>query len=110
MYLKRTNPTLYYLQRIGFYVLVVVITLYLLVPFLWAVLTSFRKAGDLFLQPLQFISAPSTLGNYADVFANPNFRLGLLYSLVTAVGAVFIALLFGSFAAYALGRFKFKFK
>ncbi len=44
------------------------------------------------------------------MFANPNFRLGLLYSLITAVGAVAIALLFGSFAAYALGRFKFKFK
>ncbi|AZI42674.1 carbohydrate ABC transporter permease [Deinococcus psychrotolerans] len=108
MYLKRTNPTLYYLQRVGFYALVVVITLYLLIPFLWAVLTSFRKAGDLFLQPLAFATAPSTLGNYIDVFANPNFRLGLLYSLVTAVGAVAIALLFGSFAAYALGRFKFR--
>lgn len=110
MVLKRTNPTLYYLQRTGFYLLVIVITLYLLVPFFWAVLTSFRKSGDLFLPPAQFIGAASTFGNYVDVFANPNFQKGLLFSLLVAVGSVVISLIFGSFAAYALGRFKFRFK
>ncbi|MFB9994155.1 carbohydrate ABC transporter permease [Deinococcus oregonensis] len=108
MNLKRTNPALYFLQRIGFYLLVAIITIYLMVPFLWAVLTSFRKSGDLFLQPLQFIFAPSTINNYRDVFANENFIHGLGYSLLVAVGAVAISLLFGSFAAYALGRFRFK--
>ncbi|MDB5045347.1 MAG: sugar transporter permease [Deinococcus sp.] len=108
MNLKRTNPTLYFLQRTGFYLLVAIITIYLMVPFLWAVLTSFRKSGDLFLQPLQFVFAPSTLNNYRDVFANENFINGLGYSLLVAVGAVAISLLFGSFAAYALGRFRFR--
>ncbi|UQN06423.1 carbohydrate ABC transporter permease [Deinococcus sp. QL22] len=108
MNLKRKNPALYYLQRTGFYILVAVITIYLMVPFLWAVLTSFRRSGDLFLQPLQFVTAPSTLNNYRDVFANENFINGLGYSLLVAVGAVAISLLFGSFAAYALGRFRFK--
>jgi trehalose/maltose transport system permease protein len=42
------------------------------------------------------------------VFANPNFQRGLLYSLVVAVGSVLISLLIGSFAAYALGRFRFR--
>ena len=108
MDLKRTNPGLYYLQRTLFYLLVIVIAVYLLFPFLWAVLTSFRGSGDLFLPPLQFIQAPSTLANYAQVFANTSFQRGLLFSAIVAVGSVLVSLLFGSFAAYALGRFRFK--
>ncbi|BDP42338.1 ABC transporter permease [Deinococcus aetherius] len=108
MYLKRTNPFMFYLQRVLFYVLVLVITVYLLFPFFWAVLTSFRRAGDLFLPPLQFLTAPSTLSNYTQVFSNPNFQRGLLYSVIVAVASVVISLLLGSFAAYALGRFKFR--
>ena len=108
MNLQKTNPALYYTQRVLFYLLVIVITVYLLFPFLWAVLTSFRRAGDLFLPPLQFITAPTTLSNYTQVFANANFQRGLLFSVIVAVVSVLISLLLGSFAAYALGRFKFR--
>lgn len=107
MDLKRTNPALYYLQRAGFYILVAIITIYLLFPFFWAIVTSFRRAADLFLPPMQFLTAPSTFSNYQQVFANPSFQKGLLFSLLVAVGSVAISLLFGSFAAYALGRFRF---
>jgi trehalose/maltose transport system permease protein len=108
MNLKNTNPTLYYLQRAGFYLLVLMIGVYLLAPFFWAVLTSLRSPGDLFLTPLEFIGAKTTFGNYADVFANPGFQRGLIYSLIVAVGSVAISLLLGAFSAYALGRFRFK--
>ena len=108
MNLKTTNPALYYLQRAAFYLLVLVIAFYLLAPFFWAVLTSLRSPGDLFLPPAQFITAETTFQNYTQVFANPNFQRGLLYSLIVAVGSVLISLLIGSFAAYALGRFRFK--
>lgn len=108
MNLQRTNPTLYWLQRIGFYLLVTVITFYLLAPFAWAVLTSFRRSNDLGLSPGDFIKAPSTLDNYQQVLANASFQKGLLFSLIVASGSVIISLLLGSFAAYALGRFKFR--
>lgn len=107
MNLKRTNPGLYYFQRTAFYLLVLAITAYLLFPFFWAVVTSFRRSGDLFLPPGQFVTAPSTLTNYAQVFANTNFQRGLLFSLLVAIISVAISLLFGAFAAYALGRFRF---
>ncbi|ACO46383.1 carbohydrate ABC transporter permease [Deinococcus deserti] len=108
MNLQKTNPTLYYLQRGLFYLLVLVISVYLLLPFFWAVLTSFRRSGDLFLSPMEFVMAPSTVSNYVQVFANPSFQRGLLFSVIVAVAAVIISLILGSFAAYALGRFRFK--
>ena len=108
MNLKSKNPALYYLQRAAFYLLVIVIGVYLLAPFVWAVLTSLRSPGDLFLAPAQFIAAKTTFNNYTEVFANPNFQRGLVYSLIVAVGSVAISLLLGAFSAYALGRFRFK--
>ncbi|MBZ9714561.1 carbohydrate ABC transporter permease [Deinococcus multiflagellatus] len=108
MNLKTANPALYYLQRTAFYLLVLLIAVYLLAPFVWAVLTSLRSPGDLFLTPREFIAAPTTLQNYAQVFSYPNFQRGLFYSLIVAVGSVLVSLLIGSFAAYALGRFRFK--
>ena len=108
MNLKSKNPALYYLQRAAFYLLVIVIGVYLLAPFVWAVLTSLRSPGDLFLAPAQFIAAKTTFNNYVEVFANPNFQRGLVYSLIVAVGSVAISLLLGAFSAYALGRFRFK--
>ncbi|GGK15363.1 ABC transporter permease [Deinococcus malanensis] len=108
MNLQKTNPGLYYLQRGLFYLLVIAISVYLLLPFGWAVLTSFRRSGDLFLAPMQFVTAPFTMTNYTQVFANPSFQRGLLFSVIVAVVAVLISLLLGSFAAYALGRFRFK--
>ncbi|MFT2722410.1 carbohydrate ABC transporter permease [Deinococcus sp. A31D244] len=108
MNLKSKNPALYYLQRAAFYLLVIAIGVYLLAPFVWAVLTSLRSPGDLFLAPAQFIAAKTTFNNYTEVFANPNFQRGLVYSLIVAVGSVAISLLLGAFSAYALGRFRFK--
>ena len=106
--LAKRNPTLFYLQRLGFYVLVIVIAFYLLFPFLWAVLTSFRRGGDLFLTPGKFLVAPSTISNYVTVFNNPQFQHAFLLSLIVAVGSVALSLLIGTLAAYALGRFRFK--
>ena len=109
--LAKRNPALFYLQRAGFYLLVVVIAFYLLFPFLWAVLTSFRKSGDLGLSPFNFIfNAQTTFSNYVTVFTNDSFIRGLGYSLITAVGTVAVSIVIGSFAAYALGRFRFRFK
>ncbi len=109
--LAKRNPALFYLQRAGFYLLVVIIAFYLLFPFLWAVLTSFRKSGDLGLSPFNFIfNAQTTFSNYVTVFTNDSFIRGLGYSLITAVGTVAVSIVIGSFAAYALGRFRFRFK
>ena len=104
----KRNPVLFYLQRAAFYLLVVFIAFYLLFPFLWAVLTSFRSSGDLGLDPAKFIAAPTTIANYLTVFNNPNFQHAFLLSLIVAVGSVALSLLIGTLAAYALGRFRFK--
>jgi trehalose/maltose transport system permease protein len=109
--LAKRNLFLYYVQRAAFYLLVLVIAFYLLFPFVWAVITSFRASGDLGQSPYNFVfHSPTIIGNYLAVFNNPSFIRGLGFSALVASGAVLFSLLIGSFAAYALGRFRFRFK
>ncbi len=107
---SKKNPTFEMIKSVAFYALVLAIAFYLLFPFVWAVITSLKNSSAIYLPPLQFLASEWTLGNYTNVLQNPNFIKGFFTSILVATGAVAISLLFGSFAAYALGRFKFRFK
>jgi trehalose/maltose transport system permease protein len=49
-----------------------------------------------------------TLQNFQAVFQNPTFLLGLRNSIIVALSTTVLALLFGSFAAFALGKLRFR--
>ena len=71
-----------------------------LIPFYWLVNTSLKKGASLSQGEL-FPSQP-TLENYLVVFQNPEFLLALRNSVIIAVVTTTVALVFASFAAYAL--------
>jgi trehalose/maltose transport system permease protein len=94
--------------RVLFYLLVLVIIVFNLFPFVWALLSSFRPSSELFstnLWPSQF-----TLAHYQAVFKDARFVAGLINSIIVAGCTVLIALGLGSLCAYALGRLPFRFK
>jgi trehalose/maltose transport system permease protein len=94
--------------RILFYVLVVVIIVFNLFPFFWALLSSFRPSNELFSTKL--IPNALTLDHYVEVFKDPRFVQSLINSVIVAGSTVLIALGLGSVCAYALGRLPFRFK
>jgi trehalose/maltose transport system permease protein len=96
------------LGRIAFYVIVLVLLVYTIFPFYWAINTSLTPAGQLFSETVQYWPHSPTLQNYVTVFTQRPFGLNLLNSLVVAGVTVILALLIGSLAAYALGRFRFR--
>lgn len=77
-----------------------------LVPFYWLINTSLKAAASRGSGEL-FPSRP-TLDNYLVVFRNPDFFLALRNSVIIAVVTTAVALVFASFAAYALARLKMK--
>jgi multiple sugar transport system permease protein len=77
-----------------------------LVPFYWLINTSL-KAGESLGAGELFPSRP-TLDNYLVVFRNPDFFLALRNSVIIAVVTTAVALVFASFAAYALARLKMR--
>lgn len=90
--------------------------IFALFPLVWMVLVSLKSGPELFTT--KFIFTP-TLENYsailfgdtraaAGVVAKQQFPQTFMNSLIAASGAVFISLLVGVPAAYALARYKFR--
>ena len=91
-----------------FYLLVALILLYTLVPFYWAIRSSLMPTNDLTATPVKYFPSSPTLDNFRAVFQNPQFQRALINSAIVALSVTLLALVVGAFAAYALGRFKFK--
>lgn len=96
------------LGRIGFWVLVALIVIYTVFPFYWALISALKPEAELIQTPATFFPRNITLNNFAAVFQNDKFLRGLLNSAVVSISVVALALTIGSFAAYALGRLKFR--
>lgn len=88
------------------WIFVLAVMAFSLVPFYWLINTSL-KAGESLGAGELFPSKP-TLDNYLVVFRNPDFFLALRNSVIIAVVTTAVALVFASFAAYALARLKMK--
>jgi trehalose/maltose transport system permease protein len=96
------------LGRIGFYILLAIILVYLIFPFYWAFRSSITPDNDLFKTPVQYFPESPTLDHYRDVFENGQFMRALLNSAIVAGSVTILSLVIGAFASYALGRFKFR--
>src|SRR6476620_12276882 len=96
------------LTRAPFYLLVVVIFVYALFPFLWALRSAFTPDNALFSTPLQYIPKHPTLENFKAAFQASFFRHALINSTIVAGSVTLLSLAVGSLAAYALGRFRFR--
>lgn len=94
--------------RILFWVLVVIIVIYLMFPFYWAVISALKTEAELFKTPATFWPTNPTLVNFRAVLGNPDFLRGLLNSLIVAGCTTLLALLVGSFSGYALGKLRFR--
>ncbi len=94
--------------KIAFWFLVIVIVLYTLFPFYWAIVSSLTPTNDLYVTPVNFWPQSFTLDHYKQVFENGSFMRALLNSAIVSFGVVILALLLGTLGAYALGRLKFR--
>lgn len=96
------------LGRYLFYFLLVVVFVYTVFPFYWALISALKLENEVIQTPATFIPRNLTLQNFEAVLRNDKFLRGLLNSSVVAITVVSTALVFGAFAAYALGRLKFR--
>lgn len=90
-----------------FYAGVILLVAFCLAPFLWIVSTSLKSPDQLYKTPPEIISRPIFWKNYVEVFRGRPFALNILNSVIVSGSAMFLALLVGSFAAYALARLRF---
>jgi trehalose/maltose transport system permease protein len=96
-----------FLQRLVFYFLVAFIAVYALFPFYWAFTTSFKTENEMFRRA-SYIPQEPTMKNYEYVVRDNKFFVALRNSAFVAGLTSVLSLLVGSFAAYALGRMRFR--
>ncbi|MCA9991600.1 MAG: carbohydrate ABC transporter permease [Ardenticatenaceae bacterium] len=101
--------------RIVFYFLLLVIAFYLLFPFYWAINSSMKTENQLQMTPATYVprdpfdlSFSPTFANYSAVFQNEAFLRGIVNSAIVAISTTLLALVIGAFAAFALGKLRFR--
>lgn len=94
-------------MRALFWLLVIFILIYTIFPFVWALLASVKPNADISATPTRYLPSQLYWGNLSYVFHQRDFLFALRNSVIASVSTVAIALVFGSLAAYALGRIKF---
>lgn len=119
---SRSNKQL--LLRIGLYVLVVLIVIQTILPFAWLFISSITRNEELIMTPKQWIPKEPTWDRYNSILLGKEisfrgaslsgpaqmFRKSLANSLIIAGSVTALSLFFGTLAAYAYARLRFRFK
>ncbi|MEO2205895.1 carbohydrate ABC transporter permease [Paenibacillus pabuli] len=93
---------------VGTYLLLTLISIIMIVPFIWMISTSFKEPQSIFTYPPQWIPEPFRFQNYIDVFRLIPFHRFYFNSVYIAVVVVLGTVFFASLAGYAFAKIPFK--
>ncbi len=92
---------------VGSYIILILFSLGLLLPLLWALTLSLKTPADIIRFPNRFIFSP-TLENFITVIHKGEFMHQFSNSLIIGLGSTALALIVGVPAAFTLARFRFR--
>jgi trehalose/maltose transport system permease protein len=93
------------LQQFGLWVLIVIISVYALFPFYYAIITSFKSGSAIF--EVTYWPTDFSLANYIGVFRSGSFPRNIVNSIIVSFAVVVLSLLLAVTAAYVLARVRF---
>lgn len=93
-------------KQSAMYFVLLVVSLMILIPFLFAVSTSFTSQKNLW--DFKWIPNPIDIGNYAELFATKNVAGSFLNSFLYTVPTCVVSVLMSSLCAYSCARIKWK--
>jgi multiple sugar transport system permease protein len=92
-------------RKVTWWVINVLVLLYAFIPVFWIVSLSLKDSGS--LNDGNYFPASPSGDNYAAIFSNSDFLRALVNSIGICLIATFIAIVFGTMAAYAIARLQF---
>jgi multiple sugar transport system permease protein len=98
------------LGTVLFYVFLVIFVLVSVAPLLWVFKMSIVTKTELFASPPTILPQTPTTAEYAQIFSDSVFQQALVNSVIISTVTTVICLFFGSIAAYAISRMRFRFK
>jgi multiple sugar transport system permease protein len=94
--------------RILLYVVLVVASIALLVPFFWMIMSSLKTPNEVFSVPITWIPDTFVWSNYVEIWTQSNLLVWIRNTLLLAVVVTFLQVLTASFAAYGFARIRFR--
>ena len=79
-----------------------------IVPMLYMLISSFKTTGDIFVIPIQWIPRRINWANFTVPFAEKNFGIYFMNSIIVAVSVTVSSLFFSSLAGYSLAKFDYR--
>ena len=107
MKVKSTN---YKISRSLLYVVLLILTAAMLIPFAWMLSASLKLDKDVFIFPIQWIPKNPRWMNYVDIWTKIPLMTFVGNTIKITLIVTFLQLLTSSFAAYAFAKLKFKYK
>jgi len=107
MKVKSTN---YKISRSLLYVVLLILTAVMLIPFAWMLSASLKLDKDVFIFPIQWIPENPRWMNYIDIWTKIPLMTFVGNTIKITLIVTFLQLLTSSFAAYAFAKLKFKYK
>jgi multiple sugar transport system permease protein len=93
-----------------FYVFLFLFVLVSMFPLIWIFKMSIITRAELFASPPTILPRNPTGQEYSQIFSDPAFQQALLNSAIISGVTTVVCLFFGSIAAYAIARLRFRFK
>ena len=98
------------LSSVLFYVFLFLFVLVSMFPLIWIFKMSIITKAELFASPPTILPRNPTGQEYTQIFSDPAFQQALLNSAIISGVTTVVCLFFGSIAAYAIARLRFRFK
>lgn len=94
-------------RRVALHGFLIGVSLLMLVPFLWAVSTSFKPPNEVFDGTVGFIPDKPTTSAYQAIFTQISFGTYFMNSVIVTVAVVALNVAFDTAAAYAFAKLRF---
>ncbi len=94
-------------QRVIAYVFLLVLSAFVLLPFVWMFLSSLKRNNEIFTAPITWFPTEWQWVNYLEIWEKSDMGTWLVNTIFVAVLVTILQVLTGSFAAYGFSRIRF---
>ncbi len=95
-------------QRAVLFVIALLVSLLILFPIAWVLISSFKGGNEIFAWPPTLFPKHATLENYVYAFRKGNFVLYFKNSGIVAISSTLFAIVINFMAGYAFAKYRFK--
>ncbi|MEC2158346.1 carbohydrate ABC transporter permease [Virgibacillus halodenitrificans] len=104
---ERNHSSMKIVRKIIRYVVIILISLVMILPFLWMISSSLKAESEIFGFPIKWIPEMFHWSNYKEVWTKIPFHLYYLNTLKIAVSATVLLVITSSLAGYVFAKVKF---